>query len=93
MSAMSLAWLLIGTSLCSVMVLLVVLWLLWMGRQSQCRELEVLRELLDGLGQVIVRLEQDKAELTSGLRAEKASRPATASARTATSLRVVILLF
>ncbi|WP_313285456.1 hypothetical protein [Stutzerimonas kunmingensis] len=72
MSAMSLAWLLIGTSLCSVMVLLVVLWLLLMGRQSQCRELEVLRELLDGLGQVIVRLEQDKAELTSGLRAEKA---------------------
>ncbi|MCQ4265084.1 hypothetical protein CXK91_12510 [Stutzerimonas stutzeri] len=72
MSAMSLAWLLIGTSLCSVMVLLVLLWLLWMGRQSQCRELTVLRELLDGLGQVIVRLEQDKAELTSGLRAEKA---------------------
>jgi len=32
----------------------------------------VLRELLDGLGQMIVRLEQDKAELTSGLRAEKA---------------------
>ena len=32
----------------------------------------MLRELLDGLGQVIVRLEQDKAELTSGLRAEKA---------------------
>jgi len=32
----------------------------------------VLRELLDGLGQVIVRLEKDKAELTSGLRAEKA---------------------
>ncbi len=72
MSAMSLAWLPIGTSLCGVMVLLVLLWLLWMGRQSQCRELEVLRELLDGLGQVIVRLEQDKAELTSGLRAEKA---------------------
>ncbi|HBC00773.1 MAG TPA: hypothetical protein DC032_09375 [Pseudomonas sp.] len=72
MSAMSLAWVLIGASLCSVMVLLVVLWLLWMGRQSQCRELAVLRELLDDLGQVIVRLEQDKAELTSGLRAEKA---------------------
>ena len=34
MSAMSLAWLLIGTSLCGVMVLLVLLWLLWMGRQS-----------------------------------------------------------
>lgn len=72
MTAMSLAWLLIGTSLCSVMVLLVVVWLLWMGRQSQCRELAVLRELLNDLGQVIVRLKQDKAELASGLRAEKA---------------------
>ena len=42
------------------------------GTQSQRCELTVLRELLDGLGQVIVRLEKDKAELTSGLRAEKA---------------------
>lgn len=75
MNGMSLAWLLIGGSLCSVMVLLVLLWLLWLlwlERKSQRCELTVLRELLDGLGQVIVRLEKDKAELTSGLRAEKA---------------------
>lgn len=72
MNAMSLAWLLIGASLCGVMVLLVLLWLLWMGRQGQQRELVALRELLDGLAQVIARLEKEKAELASGLRAEKA---------------------
>ncbi|GEM_PF-81857 len=75
MNGMSLAWLLIGGSLCSVMALLVLLWLLWLERRSQRCELTVLRELLDGLGQVIVRLEKDKAELTSGLRAEKAMSP------------------
>ena len=75
MNGMSLAWLLIGGSLCSVMVLLVLLWLLWLERRSQRCELTVLRELLDGLGQVIVRLEKDKAELTSGLRAEKPTSP------------------
>lgn len=72
MNGLSLAWLLIGGSLCSVTVLLVLLWLLWLERRSQRCELTVLRELLDGLGQVIVRLEKDKAELTSALRAEKA---------------------
>ena len=50
MNGMSLAWLLIGGSLCSVMVLLVLLWLLWLERRSQRCELTVLRELLDGLG-------------------------------------------
>jgi len=35
MNGMSLAWLLIGGSLCSVMVLLVLLWLLWLERRSQ----------------------------------------------------------
>ena len=48
MNGLSLAWLLIGGSLCSVMVLLVLLWLLWLERRSQRCELTVLRELLDG---------------------------------------------
>ena len=43
MNGMSLAWLLIGGSLCSVMALLVLLWLLWLERRSQRCELTVLR--------------------------------------------------
>jgi len=72
MSAMSLSWLVVGVSLCSVLVLLLLLWLLWLNRRSQQRELAVLRELLQELGRVVARLEKDKAELFSGLRAEKA---------------------
>jgi len=71
MSAMSVSWLATGIALCAVLVLAILLWVQWLHTQQHREELSVLRELLQGLGEVIQRPEQEKAELIAGLHAEK----------------------
>ncbi len=70
MGTMGTFWLVTGGSLCAVLVLVIILWLQWLQLRQHKVELAVLRELLQGLGGIIQRLEQEKAELTAGLRAE-----------------------
>jgi len=71
MDAMSSAWLVMGGSLCVVLVLAILLWVQWLHVQQIEAKLGVLRGLLQSLGEVIRRLEHEKAELAAGLRAEK----------------------
>lgn len=71
MDAMSGAWLVMGSSFCAVLVLSIVLWVQWLHAQQYKAELSVLRCLLQNLGDIIRRLEEEKAELAAGLRAEK----------------------
>lgn len=71
MNATDIFWLLLVGSLCAVLLLVIVLWIGWLQVRQQRAELRVLRELLQGLGEVVRRLEQEKAELSAGLRAEK----------------------
>lgn len=71
MSAMSVTWLVMGVSLCAVLVLAVLLWVQWLDTQQHKAELSVLRSLMNSLGAIIERLEAEKAELAAGLRAEK----------------------
>tara|TARA_Y100000782_G_scaffold63152_1_gene69010 strand:+ start:2473 stop:2772 length:300 start_codon:yes stop_codon:yes gene_type:complete len=70
MGAMGTFWLVTGGSLCAALVLVIISWLQWLQLRQHRVELAVLRELLQGLGGIIQRLEQEKAELTAGLRAE-----------------------
>ena len=70
MGTMGTFWLVTGGSLCAVLVLVIILWLQWLQLRQHRVELAVLRELLQGLGGIIQRLEQENAELTAGLRAE-----------------------
>lgn len=70
MGAMGTFWLVTGGSLCAALVLAIILWLQWLQLRQHRVELAVLRELLHGLGGIIQRLEQERAELTAGLRAE-----------------------
>lgn len=71
MSGLSVAWSVMGISLCAVLVLAILLWLQWLKTQQCKAELSVLRSLFTNLGEIIQRLEREKAELTAGLRAEK----------------------
>lgn len=71
MSAMSVSWLVVGVSLCAVLVLAILLWLQWLQCRHCNKELDVLRDVLGRLGGVIQRLEQENIELAAGLRAEK----------------------
>jgi len=71
MNATDIFWLLLVGSLCTVLFLATILWIQWLQIRQQRTELSVLRELLQGLGAVIQRLERDRAELSAGLRAEK----------------------
>ncbi len=71
MDAMSVAWLGMGGSFCLVLVLTIGLWLQWLHTQQYQAELSVLRGLVQSLGEIIRRLESEKAELAAGLRAEK----------------------
>ncbi|AHL74338.1 hypothetical protein CH92_04240 [Stutzerimonas stutzeri] len=71
MNAMSVSWLVMGGSLCAVLVLAILLWVQWLHTQQHKAELSVLRDLLKSLGAIIQRLEQENVELTAGLRAEK----------------------
>lgn len=71
MNAMSVSWLVMGGSLCAVLVLAILLWVQWLHTQQHKAELSVLRDLLKSLGEIIQRLEQENAELSAGLRAEK----------------------
>ena len=70
MDAMSGAWLVMGGSFCAVLLLSIGLWLQWLHTQQYKTELSVLRGLLQNLGEIIRRLEDEKAELAAGLRAE-----------------------
>ncbi|MCP9338487.1 hypothetical protein NA640_07765 [Pseudomonas xanthomarina] len=63
-------WLVTGSSLSAALVLTIVLWLQWLQLRQHKVELAVLRDLLQGLGGIIQRLEHEKAELSAGLRAE-----------------------
>ncbi|EKM94754.1 hypothetical protein C211_17080 [Stutzerimonas degradans] len=72
MNALSMSWLVMGVSLCMVLVALIALCALWFGYRRQQSELRVLRELLLNIGAIIERLEREKAEFFAGLRAEKA---------------------
>ena len=57
--------------LCSAaLVLAIILWLQWLQLRQHKVELAVLRDLLKRLGEIIQRLEHEKAELSAGLRAE-----------------------
>lgn len=71
MNAMSVSWLVMGGSLCAMLVLAILLWVQWLHTQQHKAELSVLRDLLKSLGEIIQRLEQENAELSAGLRAEK----------------------
>ncbi len=71
MNAMGLVWLGMIGSLCAVLLLAIVLWVQLLQLRHQRSELGVLRDLLQSLGDVIRRLEQEKAELSAGLRAER----------------------
>jgi len=71
MTAMSVAWAVMGVSLTAVLVLTILLWVQWLNTQQHKAELSVLRSLLQSLGEIIRRLECEKAELSAGLRAEK----------------------
>lgn len=71
MNAMSVAWLAMGGSFCMVLVLATGIWLQWLHSQQYKAELSVLRSLVQSLGEIIRRLEGEKAELAAGLRAEK----------------------
>jgi len=71
MDAISVAWLVVGGSFCVVLVLSIVFWLQWLHTQQHKAELSVLRSLVQSLGEIIRRLESEKAELAAGLRAEK----------------------
>ena len=71
MDAMSGAWLVMGSSFCAVLVFFIALWLQWLHTQQYKAELSVFRGLVQNLGQIIRRLEDEKAELAAGLRAEK----------------------
>lgn len=70
MGAMETLWVVTGSSLCAVLVLVIILWVQWLQLRQHKSELAVLRELLEGLTGIIQRLEQEKAELSAGLRAE-----------------------
>lgn len=72
MEALSMSWLVMGMSLCIVLVALIALCTLGFGYRRQRRELRVLREMLVNVGAIIERLEREKAEFFAGLRAEKA---------------------
>ncbi|EIK52757.1 hypothetical protein YO5_04994 [Stutzerimonas stutzeri TS44] len=72
MQVLSLSWLVMGLSLCVVLLTLGALCVLWLGYRRQRRELHVLRDLLHDIGATIRRLEREKAEFFAGLRAEKA---------------------
>jgi len=71
MDAMSVAWLVMGGSFCVVLVLSIGFWMQWLQTQQHKAELSVLRGLVQNLGEIIRRLEGEKAELAAGLRAEK----------------------
>ncbi|MCQ4261017.1 MULTISPECIES: hypothetical protein [Pseudomonadaceae] len=71
MDAMSIAWVVMGGSFGLVLVLTIGLWLQWLHTQQYQAELSVLRGLVQSLGEIIRRLESEKAELAAGLRAEK----------------------
>lgn len=71
MDATDIFWLLLVGSLCAVLFMATIVWIQWLQIRQQRTELSVLRELLQGLGAVIQRLEKDRAELAAGLRAEK----------------------
>jgi hypothetical protein len=71
MDAMTSAWLVMGSSLCVVLVLAILLWVQWLQLQQNKAELSVLRALLQSIGGIIQRLESENTELGAGLRAEK----------------------
>lgn len=71
MDAISGAWLVMGGSLCIVLVLSVGFWLQCLHTRQYKAELNVLRGVVQSLGEIIRRLESEKAELAAGLRAEK----------------------
>lgn len=71
MDAMSGAWLVVGSSFCALLVLSICLWLQWLHVQQFKAELSVLRGFVQNLGEILHRLEDEKAELAAGLRAEK----------------------
>lgn len=71
MNAMSVSWLVMGISLCVVLVLMILLWVQWLHTQQHKAELNVLRSLLQRFGEIVQRLERENAELAAGLRAEK----------------------
>ena len=70
MGTMGTFWMVTGGSLCAALVLAIILWLQWLQLRQHKVELAVLRDLLKGLGEIIQRLEHEKAELSAGLRAE-----------------------
>lgn len=59
-----------GSLFCLSLALLIVLWMQWLRAAQYKAELAVLRDLLEGLGAIIWRLETENAELAAGLRAE-----------------------
>lgn len=71
MSGLSVVWLMMGIAVCVVLVLTILLWLQWLHAEQRKAELSVLRHLVQNLGEVIHRLEREKAELAAGLRAEQ----------------------
>lgn len=71
MSGLGVAWLMMGVSLCAVLVLTILLWVQWLNTQQHKVELTVLRSLLQSLGDVIQRLERQNAELAAALRVER----------------------
>ncbi|MGK9065643.1 hypothetical protein [Stutzerimonas chloritidismutans] len=71
MSGLGVAWLMMGVSLCAVLVLIILQWLQWLNTQQHKVELTVLRSLLQSLGDVIQRLERENAELAAALRVER----------------------
>lgn len=74
MSGLGVAWLMMGVSLCAVLVLIILQWLQWLNTQQHKVELTVLRSLLQSLGDVIQRLERENAELAAALRVEQTKR-------------------
>ena len=71
MNTLSVAWLITGGLLCVVLTLSILLWLQWLNARHHKVELSVLRSLMQSLGEIVQRLEREKAELAAGLRAEK----------------------
>ncbi|MEW6310741.1 hypothetical protein [Stutzerimonas balearica] len=69
---MSLSWMVMLFSSFAALLLMLLCWLQWLRCKAQCVELDVLRGLMQGVGEVIRRLEQQNAELAAGLRAERA---------------------
>ncbi|MCF7201745.1 hypothetical protein [Pseudomonas oligotrophica] len=72
MMQMGLSWLVMLLSSFAVLLMLLLCWLQWLRCRSQLAELQVLRNLMQGVGEVIGRLERHNAELACGLRAERA---------------------